>query len=229
MEYCLLASSSKGNAFWVRSQGVSLLIDAGMPMRLLKDFFDAQGVGALDLLFITHEHGDHNKNADKVMQEWGARLVVGDTITGDAEQSRFEVGLIEIPHDKETFGCVVWSHQKKLVFLSDMGSFTKDILHACESADVLCLESNYCPKMLKDGPYPDFVQERVRSSRGHLSNQQCAFFLSLLLERGALPKHVVVTHVSENNNSQEEVRKSLQFLEGEVGVDIQPIGEVFSI
>ena len=127
MEYCLLASSSKGNGFWVRHEGINVLIDAGAPMRDVRSLFEKQKVEKLDYLFITHDHQDHSKNRARVVEDWDAHdLSKGEGVIHD--DNGFEIEPIEIPHDVETYGAVITGGKKKMMFLSDMGSFNSNIL-----------------------------------------------------------------------------------------------------
>jgi len=75
---------------------------------------------------------------------------------------------------------------------------------------VLFLESNYCPDLLANGPYPAALRQRVASDQGHLSNYQCAAFLNALADRDDCQlQQVYLVHLSENNNSVDRVREVL--------------------
>jgi phosphoribosyl 1,2-cyclic phosphodiesterase len=77
-----------------------------------------------------------------------------------------------------------------------------DLLRCC---DGVVLESNHCPEMLANGPYPESLKRRIRSSRGHLSNPAAARVLQAL---GKDVPQVVLSHLSEINNTPERARAS---------------------
>jgi phosphoribosyl 1,2-cyclic phosphodiesterase len=77
-----------------------------------------------------------------------------------------------------------------------------DLLRRC---DAIVLESNHCPDMLENGPYPESLKRRIRSKRGHLSNMGAARCLQTL---GKDVPQVILAHLSEMNNTPERVMAS---------------------
>ena len=75
---------------------------------------------------------------------------------------------------------------------------------ALKNCDVLLIESNHDLEMLRDGPYPWSVKQRVLSRVGHLSNASAAEFLTRDYDGGA--RYVVLAHLSESNNAPELAR-----------------------
>jgi phosphoribosyl 1,2-cyclic phosphodiesterase len=71
--------------------------------------------------------------------------------------------------------------------------------------DGVVLESNHCPDMLTNGPYPESLKRRIRSKRGHLSNPAAAACLQAL---GKDMPQVILAHLSETNNTPERVSVS---------------------
>ena len=71
------------------------------------------------------------------------------------------------------------------------------MMEMLERADGLILESNHCPDMLKNGPYPAFLKKRIASPRGHLSNLDAADILRRLGEKIHI---AILAHLSEENN-----------------------------
>jgi phosphoribosyl 1,2-cyclic phosphodiesterase len=69
---------------------------------------------------------------------------------------------------------------------------------ALRRCDVLMLESNHDTEMLRDGPYPWSVKQRVMSRVGHLSNEAAAEFLERNYDGQAA--FVILAHLSESNN-----------------------------
>ena len=65
--------------------------------------------------------------------------------------------------------------------------------------DLVALESNYDLHMLRSGPYPYYLRSRIESTRGHLSNDECAAKLLELVQEGC--KKFALCHLSQENNT----------------------------
>ncbi|HQO50286.1 MAG TPA: MBL fold metallo-hydrolase, partial [Bacteroidales bacterium] len=74
-------------------------------------------------------------------------------------------------------------------------------------AHVLILESNYDETMLNNGPYPAYLKERIKSNKGHLSNDQAAAYLAQTPHPQL--QHVFLAHLSDHNNKPETALKTL--------------------
>ena len=70
------------------------------------------------------------------------------------------------------------------------------------------LEANHDEEMLAQGPYPNYLKGRIRSSRGHLSNRQCAD--ALVTYASPILRQVWLCHLSEENNHPELARKTVE-------------------
>ena len=93
-------------------------------------------------------------------------------------------------------------------FMTDTGVVTGSAHECLQNVDILAIEANHDPDMLKRGPYPYPVKQRIASDKGHLSNPQSAQELRSLL--GNRLAQVVAMHVSQNNNLYELALSSLQ-------------------
>jgi phosphoribosyl 1,2-cyclic phosphodiesterase len=114
-----------------------------------------------------------------------------------------------IPHDAaDPVGFVFTVEGARLGIATDLGYMTPNAREALRACDVLMLESNHDTEMLRDGPYPWSVKQRVMSRVGHLSNEAAAEFL----ERGydGQARYVVLAHLSESNNLPELARLSAE-------------------
>jgi hypothetical protein len=119
---------------------------------------------------------------------------------GDIDLSPFT-----IPHDAaDPVGFVLCSGGIRMGFATDLGYITPNVRLQLRSLDLLLLESNHDLEMLRDGPYPWAVKQRVLSRVGHLSNDATAEFLSAAYDGQAA--YVILAHLSENNNLPELAR-----------------------
>jgi phosphoribosyl 1,2-cyclic phosphodiesterase len=119
---------------------------------------------------------------------------------GDIDLSPFTV-----PHDAaDPVGFVFASEGIRMAFATDLGYITPNVEAQLKGVDLLLLESNHDLEMLRDGPYPWQVKQRVLSRVGHLSNEAAAGFLATGYDGHAT--YVILAHLSENNNLPELAR-----------------------
>lgn len=208
--------------------GEGVLIDCGICKRDMLSRSAEAGfdLGKLKAVLITHEHSDHTKGLkvlyrelakqglqvplfvnqatyanSKLIQE-AAQLteVVGLDAEDQLSLAGMEVLAFDTSHDAaSSFGFRLWAGEDALGFMTDTGVVTGAAHEALQGCRVLALEANHDPAMLKNGPYPRALQERVSSERGHLSNGQASEELKSLLHPGL--EEVIAMHISENNNT----------------------------
>ena len=95
------------------------------------------------------------------------------------------------------------------------------VIHALSGTQLrgcnaLILESNHDPVMLREGPYPIYLQQRVRSNQGHLANDDAGKFLQKMT--GKQLRYVILAHLSETNNLPElALENALQYIDGHAG------------
>jgi phosphoribosyl 1,2-cyclic phosphodiesterase len=119
---------------------------------------------------------------------------------GDLDLSPFT-----IPHDAaDPVGFVFSSEGIRMAFATDLGYIAPNVKAQLRGVDLLLLESNHDLEMLRDGPYPWSVKQRVLSRVGHLSNEAAAEFLSTGYDGQAA--YVILAHLSESNNLPELAR-----------------------
>ena len=128
--------------------------------------------------------------------------------------SNFSIGDLDItpftiPHDAaDPCGFVFEAEGVRMAIATDLGYMPPNVKQAIAGSDVLLLESNHDLEMLRDGPYPWSVKQRVLSRVGHLSNHATAEFLSRDYDGGAA--YIVLGHLSESNNAPELARISAE-------------------
>ena len=218
----MLASGSSGNAAILATENTRILVDAGISMLQLRKRLASIGesLEALDAILITHEHSDHvsglpvlarNKSLKAVIYmtkltapaiDWGpappARL--------EAFQAgaRFHIGDIEvqsfgIPHDAiDPVGYCFKAQGVRAGVATDLGYIPESIKFHLRRTNVLLLEANHDLDMLKVGPYPWSVKQRVMSRVGHLSNLHMSDYLMQDLD--GCTADLILGHISEQNN-----------------------------
>ncbi len=119
----------------------------------------------------------------------GSRLSIGD----------LEIDTFTIPHDaSDPIGFCFRAEGIKIGFVTDLGYIPESIKFHLHGSHLLVLESNHDLDMLKVGPYPWSVKQRVMSRTGHLSNDSTCAFIRDDLDPGTLT--LVLGHLSEHNN-----------------------------
>jgi phosphoribosyl 1,2-cyclic phosphodiesterase len=124
--------------------------------------------------------------------------------------TQFTIGDIDItpftiPHDAaDPCGFVFEAEGIRMALATDLGYMPPNVKSALKRIDVLLLESNHDLEMLRDGPYPWSVKQRVLSRVGHLSNDATAEFLQKDYDGGA--SWIILGHLSESNNAPELAR-----------------------
>ena len=135
----------------------------------------------------------------------------------------FEIGDIRvtpftIPHDAaDPVGFVLQAEGMRIVVATDLGYLAPNVRMHLQRADLLVIESNHDVEMLRDGPYPWVVKQRVLSRVGHLSNDALGEYLASEYDGGA--RYVILAHISESNNLPELARSSAErALDGRMGL-----------
>ena len=114
-----------------------------------------------------------------------------------------------IPHDAaDPVGFVFEAEGMRIAVATDLGYMPPNVQEQLQRADLLILESNHDVEMLRDGPYPWSVKQRVLSRVGHLSNDAAAEYLSGVYDGHA--RWVILAHLSESNNLPELARLSAE-------------------
>jgi len=233
----MLASGSRGNCAVVASARTRILVDAGISgretfkrMKSLGD--DPRSVSAI---LITHEHSDHVYGlatlAKKLRipvfmtgathQAWGRALRDENGRRPQLERlERFEAGCsfqvgdiavqpFTIPHDAaDPVGFTFRAEGIKVGIATDLGYLPASVRDHLRGCDVLVMESNHDLEMLRGGPYPWSVKQRVMSRVGHLSNEALADFFSNEYDNNAT--FVVLAHLSDQNNHPELARRGAE-------------------
>lgn len=216
----MLASGSKGNAAYIRCGKTNILIDAGISCRRIEKGLKRYGcaLGDLDAVFITHEHSDHVgglatllKRTDmpvyttaETWQAMGRKTDGFDhrfvRLTRRVALKDIEVTPFAISHDAaRPVGYSLRHGDAKITLATDLGYVSPDVAAAAAYADILVLESNHDEEMVRNGPYPYALQQRILGRWGHLSNKTAAAFLASLPTKGLM--RVLLAHRSEKNNT----------------------------
>jgi phosphoribosyl 1,2-cyclic phosphodiesterase len=218
----------------LETEHTTLLIDAGLGRKEILRRFEALGrerPERVDGVLVTHEHSDHSCGLAQMAREWKCaayltepthRRILEMFPSGSFRKmqrveyirpgERFIIGDIEIdpfaiPHDAaDPVGYAFRCNGTKVAIVTDLGYMPELVKQHLREADFLILESNHDLEMLKVGPYPWNIKQRVMSRTGHLSNTVVGEFLADPEVFDGLARYVVLAHLSEQNNNPDLAR-----------------------
>lgn len=218
-----LFSSSKGNCTYIGSKTEGILIDCGASFTRIKNALDLNGIDintAVKGVFITHEHHDHicglkmltkkckvpvfaqSYTLDILLSE-GMIFSYSEDIKEYVELDGFTVKCFPTSHDTaESCGYRITLPDGKICAVcTDLGFVSDTVEENLTGCEAVLIESNYDPDMLSSCRYPDYLKARIRSSRGHLSNNDCASLCSRLIGKGTT--RFILGHLSQDSNTPE--------------------------
>lgn len=216
----VLASGSSGNLTLVEGTRGRILIELGLSEREMSKRLRAAGVdpGEVDAALISHEHADHVGGATLFSRKNGVPIYTSRATAAAAALAASDLaGLVEVvpgrafevagmrvhpftlPHDAaDNVGYVVEEGGSRVGYATDLGYPSALAAERLRGCGILVVEANHDLEMLKTGPYPAHVKQRVMSRTGHLSNDQSAVLLKETVTEGT--RAVFLAHLSLKNN-----------------------------
>lgn len=222
MKFIAFSSGSKGNCSALVIKDEVILIDCGLRFKQLKQAMENHGlkIEQISNIILTHEHSDHiiglkvlNKNLPeaKVLSTKGTFIAYTEKTQHIISNHSFvcphsklklaglDFCFFPTMHDsRESMAFTVEINNKKFSYLTDCGNINQHILEQVTGTTHFALEANYCPEMLANGSYPEFLKQRVSGDYGHLSNYQSENLLQKIKDK---LEYVCLMHLSENNNN----------------------------
>ena len=227
LRFAALGSGSRGNALLVELGETLLMVDCGLSLKAVGSRLEKLGRKPADIsaILVTHEHADHIQGVSRFARRWGTDVYMTPGTASasaakgisklrtvnchrDFDIENISVQPFPVPHDaREPCQFTFTGVGRRLGVLTDTGHITSHIRETLAGCDGLAIESNHDLDMLRTGPYPAVVKQRVASSVGHLNNSQAADLLERVGHEGL--QWVVALHISEQNNSRDSVRAAL--------------------
>ncbi len=222
-KFCSLFSSSDGNCTYIGCSQGGILIDVGVSAKRTEQALANINISpsTIEAIFVTHEHIDHcaalkvfakrydlpiyatkgtlealtlsNKvDANAKLIEISDEIVLGDML----------IKRLDTSHDaRQSCGYfITTADNRRCSVVTDTGFLTQNALEFMKQSNAVVIESNHDINMLKNGPYPYVLKQRVLSMTGHLSNVDCAKALPTLVENGVT--RFLLAHLSQENNTR---------------------------
>jgi phosphoribosyl 1,2-cyclic phosphodiesterase len=238
VSFTVLASGSRGNSTVLATSRTRILVDCGLSCKETMKRMVAAGEDPLatSAIVISHEHSDHvnglwvlARKLDIPVYMTGATYAEWQHWARDRETrtkpqlkkleifqagKTFTIGDVivspfTIPHDAvDPVGFTFRSEGVKIGIVTDLGYMPRSVVDNIRGCDGLMIESNHDVEMLRGGPYPWVVKQRVMSRTGHLSNAALAQFFSSDYDGSAA--FLVLAHLSEANNHPELARNAAE-------------------
>jgi phosphoribosyl 1,2-cyclic phosphodiesterase len=235
LKFISFGSGSSGNCYYLETPDDALLIDIGVGLRGLKKNCRDYGVSLSKVrhVLVTHDHADHIKSVgsfsfdyqipvyatrevhDGINRNYCITKKLAPEMTRYIEKGHsFQVGdftvtPFEVPHDSsDNVGYFIEAQGTNLCIMTDAGIVTDEMKQYILRAHYLIIEANHDEEMVKGGPYPLFLQERILSASGHLSNSDSAKAVAENMSQDL--RHVWLCHLSEENNHPELARKTFE-------------------
>jgi len=232
-----LGSGSKGNATLVELGGTRILVDAGLSAKDIAQRLEAVGVApaTITCLLLTHEHHDHSRGVERFSTKHKVPVACSPETLEAMNLSyvhvarwhafqpgqRFEVGDVtvdpfHVPHDAaRPVGFLLRGHGVKVGIATDLGHATTLVVERLRGCHVLMVEANHDDAMLRDGPYPWHLKQRVGGNQGHLSNDEAAALVAAVATDEC--RAVILAHLSDQNNTPALARKAASMALADAG------------
>lgn len=241
MKFCPLFSGSSGNSIFVSDNNTNILIDAGMPGKSIDKELKAIDVSpdSIDGIFITHEHSDHIKGVGVFSRKYNVPIYAEELTwramedkIGKVKEDNIKIidsnftdikGIVvenfAISHDAACpRGYKILGKNKKCCVATDLGYFSEEVKNAVKDCDIILLESNHDVEMVKFGPYPYPLKQRILSSKGHLSNEDCGKAIVDIFSDSF--KTIYLGHLSKTNNYPELAYQTVMNVLRENNIDL---------
>ena len=214
-----LGTGSRGNATLLSSGSSHILVDQGFSGVQLEKRLNMLDVSPNDLeaIVITHHHGDHGGGAGICQRKWNLQVYCNERTAQELDLDFQKTTLfnsldliqinedicvlpVPVPHSgSENVGFVVSHDGERCAVITDLGSFTNELIQHVRGCEHISIESNYDERRLRLGPYPQSLKDRITGSGGHLSNDQTGEFLQRVVTEQT--RSITLTHLSQRNNA----------------------------
>lgn len=212
-------SGSNGNCYYIGNHEEAVLVDVGISCREVEKRMKRLelSMDRVKAIFISHEHSDHIKGVEVLSRKYQlpvyittstllySGLKIHPQLTHPFKAyepitiQALSVTAFPKFHDaSDPHSFIIESNGIKIGVLTDIGSNCAHVIKNFKQCHAAFLETNYDERMLEEGGYPYYLKKRIRSDKGHLSNDQA---LELFLKhKPKFMSHVLLSHLSKSNN-----------------------------
>lgn len=227
MKTCVLASGSEGNVTYIETSKHKLLLDSGTTVKYINEQLKElnTSLDEIEYIFITHVHDDHIKALKGIIKKYNPTICLSPKMFSEMDilkdyeniilfDSKVEIDdltidIIKTSHDtSDSRSFIVRENGSSIVYLTDTGYINQKFFPQLSNCEIYLFESNHDIEMLLNGPYPKWLKDRVMGPYGHLSNKDSSIYLAKLI--GEKTKKIVLTHLSQHNNTEEKALETIK-------------------
>ena len=234
MELFSIASGSSGNCICIGSDSTHIMIDVGISGKKVDAGMKEMGLSAQDFsaIFITHEHADHIQGLGVLSRKYSIPIYATEgtiaaikavTSLGKIDEGLFHtidsnsdtdisdlvIHSFKVSHDAaDPVAYTVTDRKKRVGVVTDLGEYDENIIENISGLDAMLIEANHDVNMLRVGPYPYHLKQRISGRYGHLSNEACGMLLAEVLHDDIGP--ILLGHLSKENNYPELALESVR-------------------
>ncbi|MBC7758751.1 MAG: MBL fold metallo-hydrolase [Phormidesmis sp. FL-bin-119] len=234
-----LNSGSNGNCYYLANEEDAILVDVGLNCRETEKRMARLGLSMNNVraIFISHEHSDHISGLPVIARKYqlpvyitpgtrlGGRLSLEDELVRSFNSHEcINIGELVVTafpklHDaSEPHSFIVSCRGVTVGVFTDIGFPCENLIRYFKKCNAAFLEANYDDEMLESGRYPYFLKKRIRGGLGHLSNRQALELFTSC--RTSNMSHLILSHLSRDNNSPDLVFELFQRSAGQTEIVI---------
>ena len=240
MKVCNLASGSEGNVTYIETDNHKILLDVGTTVRYIKEKLSELSIAIedIDYILITHVHDDHIKALKNFIKKYNPTICVSPIMFSEIEDLKYydkvllydekielddtTIDIIKTSHDTtDARSFIIKNKGKSVAYVTDTGFLNTKFFKKLTNLNVYLFESNHDIEMLLNGPYPKWLKDRVMGPYGHLSNKDSSVYLAKII--GPDTKKILLTHLSEKNNTPEKALETIRDTFKEYEIDFTNI------
>ena len=240
MKICNLASGSEGNVTYIETANHKILLDVGTTVKYIKEKLSELSVAIedIDYILITHVHDDHIKALKNFIKKYNPTICVSPIMFSEIEDLKYydkvllydekielddtTIDIIKTSHDTtDARSFIIKNKNNSVAYVTDTGFLNTKFFKKLTNLNVYLFESNHDIEMLLNGPYPKWLKDRVMGPYGHLSNKDCSVYLAKII--GPDTKKILLTHLSEKNNTPEKALSTIKETFKEYEIDFNNI------
>ncbi len=245
LRFISFGSGSSGNCSYVGTETGGILVDAGVDVDNVFDTLKANGVtpNMVKGVCLTHDHSDHIRYAYGIARKYNHIRIycTNRALNGILKRHNvsrrikeyhqpifkeipfklgdFTITAFDVPHDGlDNSGFFIEYGGNNFAIATDLGQVTERARHYMSQAHYLVIEANYDLDMLENGPYPEYLKNRIKLSTGHLDNVDTAKFVSEMYSKDL--KNIFLCHLSNDNNTPEKAVAVVKHALEEKGVTV---------